>query len=90
MEDKILTAIKLRPSSGLFSDELLQDIIKDTVSDVRAYVNYKDDEELPEALSTVIKELVLFKLNRVGAEGVQSQKSGGIDETFSDITQLFN
>lgn len=82
MEEKILSALKLRPSTTAYSNELLQDLIVDTVTDVKDYINYSDKEEIPAALYGVIKELVLFKLARLGSEGISSQQGNEVSENF--------
>lgn len=86
VEKEILESIKRRPGISA-TDDLLSDMIKDCISDVRDAINYKDGEALPAALCGVVKELVLEKINKDGAQGIsaESQSSGGSTTYTDDI-----
>lgn len=84
MEEKILNSIKLRPGISNNSDELLLDIIKDAIEEVKEYINAGDDDELSPFCISIVKELVLVKLNRIGTEGLSSQSNTGISESYTD------
>lgn len=78
MEQEILSSLLLRPGMGGRSD-LLEDMIADSVQDIRSYLNYKDGEDIPRGCIPALKELTLIRYNRDGTEGIQSesQSSGG-------------
>lgn len=84
MVEKILNSIKLRPGVNCNSDEMLLDVINDTVEEVKEYINAGGNEELSHFCISVVKELVLVKLNRIGAEGLSSQSNSGISESYTD------
>lgn len=80
--EEILSSIKLRPGISVNSDELLKDLIEDSIQDVKDFINYSDDEELPCGCISIVKELVIIKCNRLGAEGLSSQNVGGASESY--------
>lgn len=84
MQEKVLESLILRP--GMEGKELLlMDMIQDSISDMRAYLNYDEEEELPEGCLPAVKELTLIRFNRDGTEGVQSEsQSSGGSTTFTD------
>ena len=84
METQVLESLLKR--SGLEDkSELLTDIIQDCISDIRNFLNYADDEEIPIGCLTAVKELTLVRFNQSGVEGIQveSQSSGG-STTYRD------
>lgn len=85
-EEKILTSLLLR--SGLEDKgEVLTDMIQDSVLEMRAYLNYSENEILPEACVPAVKELTLIRFNRDGTEGIasESQSSGGSTSYMNDL-----
>lgn len=84
MEEIILTSIKLRPGISNNSDELLTDLIQDSIADVKDFLSYEDTEELPHGCINAVKELVISKCNRLGSEGIASQSAGGVAETYTE------
>lgn len=84
MKEKILESLLKRP--GLEGKEnILADMIEDSISDMRTMLNYGEDEDLPEGCIPAIKELVLVRYNQDGVEGIssESQSSGG-SATYMD------
>ena len=78
MEKKILDSLLKRP--GLQDqNDVLTDMIQDSIRDMRIMLNYGDNEELPDGCIPAIKELVLVRYNQDGVEGIssESQSSGG-------------
>lgn len=77
MEEKIVKSLAMR--RGIEESELLKDMVHDSVLDMKSYLNYKDDEELPDGCIPAIKELALVRYNQDGVEGIasESQSSGG-------------
>lgn len=85
MEEKLLTALLLRP--GTEGRELsLRDMIHDSIEEMRGYLNYDEGEALPEGCEPAVKELTLIRFNRDGTEGVQSEShSSGGSTTYTDV-----
>lgn len=88
MEEKILQSLLLRQSMKNVSDELLADMIHDCILEVKDAIHYKDEEELPEKLCGVVKDIVAAKVNQDGVEGIasESQSCGGSTSYLQDIT----
>lgn len=84
MKERILYSLMMRPDIQC-TEMLLDDIIDDTISEVKGYLNYEDNEELPSNCKSIVQELVVIKLNRIGSEGLQSESLGGsnaVNQTF--------
>lgn len=58
MEEQILESLLLR--KGITDELLLRDMMQDSMDELRAMLNYKADEEIPQECSSVVKELVLI------------------------------
>ena len=84
MEEKILQSIKLKPGISNNSDELLLDIIRDAIVEVKDYVNCGDSEELSPFCITIVKDLVVLRCNKLGAEGLSSQSASGVSESYEE------
>ena len=84
MENEILNSLLKRP--GLDAQvELLEDMIRDSMDEIRALLNYEKEEPLPEGVAPIVKELTLIRFNRDGTEGIQSEsQSSGGSTTYSD------
>lgn len=84
MENKILEGLMKRPGLQDKKD-MLADMIRDSISDVRTMLNYDEDEDLPDGCISAVKELVLIRYNHDGVEGIssESQSSGG-STTYMD------
>lgn len=83
METKILESLRLRIKN--VSDELITDFITDATSDVKTYTN-RESEELPQECSTIIKDLVMIRANKLGSEGISSESFSGVSQTYeSDL-----
>lgn len=81
---KLIQALKLRPGMEAVTDELLKDLITDSLQDVKDFINYSDGEELPSGCISIVKELVVIKFNRLGAEGLSGQSASGVSENYID------
>ena len=65
--------------------ELLEDMIHDSIIDMRSYLNYEDEESLPEGVIPAVKELTLIRFNKDGVEGIASEsQSFGGSTTYMD------
>lgn len=81
---KLIQSLRLRPGIESVTDGLLKDFINDSIQDVKDYINYLDEEELPLSCIGIVKELVIIKCNRLGAEGLLGQSASGISENYND------
>ena len=84
MEEQILISIKLRPGISNNSDDLLKDLISDTITDVKAFINYAYIEELPVGCISIVKELVIAKCNKLGSEGISSESHEGVSQSYTN------
>lgn len=82
IQEEILQSLKLRPGISNFSDELLKDLILDSFNDVAEYINLTLGEEMPLGCISIIKELVVIKINKLGSEGISSESHEGISQSF--------
>jgi len=83
-----LDSIKLR--IGLIDtaqDNLLSDLIEDATARVLAYINQDGavNQTVPDAVTWVIKDIVVKMYNRIGDEGKQSGTEGNISNTWETI-----
>lgn len=81
MEEKILSSLLLRP--GMEGKEvLLTDLITDSIQEIKDYLNYGEAETLHPSLKSTVQELVIIKVNRMGAEGLQSESYSGVSQSY--------
>lgn len=80
--EEILKSLKLRPGISNNSDELLEEFILEAEQTVKDYINYREEEELPNSCISVVKELVIIKCNTLGSEGLASQSASGVSENY--------
>lgn len=75
-------------------DNLLSDMIEDAIDGVKDFINYKENELIPNSLKSIVKKIVIGNINRIGYEGESSHSFSGISVSFSeslskdDIRQL--
>lgn len=81
---KILESIKLRPGMSNISDALLIDFIQDSFNDVSQYINLTGGAEMPVGCISIIKDLVVIKVNKLGSEGISSESHEGISQSYID------
>lgn len=81
-DEKILQSLKLRPGISNFSDELLNDLIYDTYNDVADCINLEEGSEMPIGCVSIVKDLVVIKVNKLGSEGISSESHEGISQSF--------
>lgn len=85
MEDKILKSLLKRPGMSGQDQELLKDMIHDSIIDMQSYLNYEDEEPLPKGVIPAVKELTLIRFNKDGVEGITSEsQSFGGSTTYMD------
>lgn len=77
----MLEKIKLCLSNNTYTDELINLFIEDTITEVKVYCNRED---IDTELESVIRRIVIIKLNKINAEGLSSQAFSGVSESFID------
>lgn len=84
----ILDSVKLRIGlTDTMQDDLLSDLIEDATSRVLTYINQDGvvNQTVPDAVSWVIKDIVVKMYNRIGDEGKQSGTEGNVSNTWETI-----
>lgn len=84
MEEQVYTELILYPHIAGMDETFLQLLIKDAMDDLRDYINYLPEEILPYSCSSLIRDLVLTRINKLGTEGISSTSQSGVSETYSD------
>lgn len=82
--DEVLQSLKLRPGISNLSDDLLKDFIQDSFSDVSEYINLEDGLEMPIGCISIVKDLVVIKVNKIGSEGISSESYEGVNHSYID------
>ena len=81
-KSKILESVKLRPGLSNLSDELLKDFIYDSYNEIVEYINLIEGTEMPVGCISIVKELVIIKVNKLGAEGISSESHEGVSQSY--------
>lgn len=79
MHEKILESLLLR--EGMPDERLLDDMLKDCETDLQDMLHV---DELSEEHSSILKEMVLIKVNHDGVDGIQSESHSGNSTTYMD------
>ena len=82
--DEVLQSLKLRPGISNLSDDLLKDFIQDSFNDVSEYINLEEDLEMPIGCISIVKDLVVIKVNKIGSEGISSESYEGVSHSYID------
>ena len=77
----MLEKIKLCLTNNIYTDDLINLYIDDTTKEVKIYCNRED---IDTELESVIRRIVIIKLNRMNSEGLSSQAYSGVSESFID------
>lgn len=77
----MLDKIKLCLTNNTYTDELINLFIEDTITEVKVYCNRED---IDTELESVIRRIVIIKLNKINTEGLSSQSFSGVSESFID------
>ena len=77
----MLEKIKLCLTNNTYTDELINLFIEDTTKEVKIYCNRED---IDIELESVIRRIVIIKLNKMNSEGLSSQAYSGVSESFID------
>jgi len=81
----ILDSVKLRIGlTDTMQDNLLNELIEDATARVLAYINQDGvvNQTVPDAVTWVIKDIVVKMYNRIGDEGKQSGTEGNVSNTL--------
>lgn len=84
----ILDSVKLRIGlADTMQDDLLNELIEDATARVLAYINQDGvvNQTVPDAVTWVIKDVVVKMYNRIGDEGKQSGTEGNVSNTWEAI-----
>ena len=76
--EEIFQSLKLRP--GMPADAILLDMISDCTQDLRDMLH----RDLEDGDTSILKELVLIKVNHDVADGIQSESHSGNTTTYLD------
>lgn len=77
----MLDKIKLCLTNNTYTDDLINLFIEDTITEIKVYCNRED---IDTELESVIRRIVIIKLNRLGSDGLASQSFSGVSESFID------
>lgn len=77
----MLEKIKICLTNNTYTDALINLFIDDTTKEVKIYCNRED---IDTELESVIRRIVIIKLNRMNSEGLSSQSYSGVSESFID------
>ena len=77
----MLDKIKLCLTNNTYTDDLINLFIEDTITEVKVYCNRED---IDTELESVIRRIVIIKLNKINTEGLSSQSFSGVSESFID------
>ena len=77
----MLEKIKICLTNNTYTDDLINLFIEDTTKEVKIYCNRED---IDTELESVIRRIVIIKLNRINSEGLSSQSYSGVSESFID------
>lgn len=84
----VLKSVKLRIGlTDTMQDNLLNELINDAGARVLAYINQDGlvNQTVPNAVTWVIKDIVVKMYNRIGDEGKQSGTEGNVSNTWEAI-----
>ena len=77
----MLDKIKVCLTNNTYTDDLINLFIEDTITEIKVYCNRED---IDTELESVIRRIVIIKLNKINAEGLSSQSFSGVSESFID------
>lgn len=77
----MLEKIKICLTNNTYTDALINLFIEDTTKEVKIYCNRED---IDTELESIIRRIVIIKLNRINSEGLSSQSFSGVSESFVD------
>ena len=77
----MLEKIKICLTNNTYTDDLINLFIDDTTKEVKIYCNRED---IDIELESIIRKIVIIKLNRMNSEGLSSQTYSGVSESFID------
>ena len=77
----MLEKIKICLTNNTYTDDLINLFIDDTTEEVKIYCNRED---IDVELESIIRKIVIIKLNRLNSDGLSSQSFSGVSESFID------
>ncbi|MEG1415684.1 MAG: phage head-tail connector protein [Clostridium sp.] len=82
IEQRILESLRQRIKN--IDEGLVSDLIKDTIEEVKEYINFTDGDTMPLGCEGIVKDLVIIKYNKQGSEGLQSESYSGVSQSYLD------
>ncbi|WP_288868801.1 phage head-tail connector protein [uncultured Parvimonas sp.] len=80
-KDKIIKELNERPGMEKISECLYQDAI----DDIMTFTHLKKEEvEKIEAMGSIVKDLIAFRFNTLGVEGISSENQAGVNTSYID------
>lgn len=84
-KDKIIEEMKKRP--GMESIDL-ESLYQDSISDIMDFTHLTFEEINQLAIESIVKDLMAFRFNTLGVEGLTSENNAGVSTTYNeDIPQ---
>ena len=82
IEERILESLRLRIKN--IDEAVVIDIIKDTIEEVKEYINFVEGDIMPLGCEGIVKDLVIIKYNKQGSEGLLSESYSGVSQSYLD------
>jgi len=80
--DDITTSLQLRPGIAEMNAALLKDLVQDAITEISDYINLEKGTDLPLGCISVVKDIVIIKVNKLGSEGISSESHEGISQSY--------
>lgn len=80
-KEKIINEIKKRPGMELADVESLY---QDSVEDICHFTHLTENELKELAIGSIIKDLMAFRFNTLGVEGIKSESFSGVSTGYYD------
>lgn len=80
--ENIITSLKRRSGISNVGDELLNDLVNDAIVEIKEHCNVTEDEELQNGCISIVKELVIIRINKLGSEGLSSDSYSGVSQSY--------
>ncbi|XVG95817.1 hypothetical protein ACGCUP_00890 [Eubacteriales bacterium KG125] len=78
-KDRIITEMKKRPGMDIAD---LESLYQDAISDIGDFTHRTPEEINQLAIEPIVKDLMAFRFNTLGAEGLVSERYSGVDTQY--------
>lgn len=79
LKAKVIISLKLRPNMLNADEELLESLFDDAQADI---LNFTRQTEIIPGLVSALKDLISFRFNTLGTEGLKSESPSGVGTTY--------